>query len=322
MSAWLEQFERLPYPDVDCTGRTIIVVGANVGLGKEAARHFVRLNASKVIMTVRTLARGASALHDIETSTHKPHIAELWELDLGSYASVQAFAARASALPRLDAVIANASIATQKYAQLEDNESTITVNVVSTFLLILLLLPTLRASAARWNIAPTVTVVSSAAHRWTRFAERESANIFEAINGETTANMEERYPLSKLLQLFAFREIAARLTESHSPIVMNAISPGLVNTELTRNAEGTVRIFMAVLKFFLGRTPEVGSRTLVHAATVGSESHGLYFRSCDIKRNDVSEFVLSEDGKKAQKKFWGELVAKLEKISPGVTANL
>lgn len=49
MSGWLEQFEKLPYPDVDCTGRTIVVVGANIGLGKEAARHFVRLNASKVI---------------------------------------------------------------------------------------------------------------------------------------------------------------------------------------------------------------------------------------------------------------------------------
>ena len=33
----------------------------------------------------------------------------------------------------------------------------------------------------------------------------------------------------------------------------------------------------------------------------------------------LSSFVTSSDGQKAQKKFWGELVEKLEMIQPGVT---
>ena len=41
------------YPTTDCTGRTIIVTGANTGLGKEAVRHLVRLNADRVILTAQ-----------------------------------------------------------------------------------------------------------------------------------------------------------------------------------------------------------------------------------------------------------------------------
>ena len=43
----------LPYPQESAAGQTVIVTGANVGLGFEAARHFVRLGAAKVILAVR-----------------------------------------------------------------------------------------------------------------------------------------------------------------------------------------------------------------------------------------------------------------------------
>jgi retinol dehydrogenase-12 len=47
------QFAHLPYPTKKFTGQTIIVTSSNVGLGLEAARHFVRLDAAKVIIAVR-----------------------------------------------------------------------------------------------------------------------------------------------------------------------------------------------------------------------------------------------------------------------------
>lgn len=157
-------FVKYPHPDVDCTGKTIIVTGANVGLGKEAVRHFVRLNASKVIIAVRSVAKGRAAQADIEATTHCPGVTEVWELDLSSYASVKAFAARAAQLPRVDAVVANASIATHTFELAEENESTITVNIVSTILLVVLLLPTMSASASKWGIVPVITVVTSNIH--------------------------------------------------------------------------------------------------------------------------------------------------------------
>jgi hypothetical protein len=45
---------KLPYPDRDCTGKIVIVIGTNVGLGKEVILYFVRLNAASVNLLVRT----------------------------------------------------------------------------------------------------------------------------------------------------------------------------------------------------------------------------------------------------------------------------
>ncbi|KAF4630073.1 hypothetical protein G7Y89_g8069 [Cudoniella acicularis] len=321
MSELRNQFVSLPYPSVDCTGRTIAVVGANIGLGKEAVRHFVRLNASKVIMAVRSIEKGEDAKIDIEETTKRTGVLEVWKLDLTSYASVLSFAARLENEPRVDAVVANASIATQKFEMAEDNESTITVNVISTLLLVLLVLPIMRASAERWNIHPAITVVSSGIHSWIKFPEWEAPNCLEALNNPKAANMNDRYAASKLLQVFAVDEIASKMG-GKSKVVLNIISPGLVKTALGRNATGFTKFSLALMKFLMARTPEMGSRTLVHAATAGPESHGKYFTDCDITLDSRSDFVKSADGLKAQQKIWDEIAKKLEAIQPGVTGNI
>lgn len=76
---------------------------------------------------------------------------------------------------------------------------------------------------------------------------------------------------------------------------------------------------MAIMKALLARKSEYGSRTLVHAASQGSESHGQYLSDCKI--TPPSPLVLSGEGKKAQDRVWDELAKKLEAISPGVTSN-
>lgn len=112
------------YPTTDCTGKTIIVTGANTGLGKEAARHYVRLNAAKVIIACRSAERGEAAKNDIETTTKRQGVVEVWQLDLASYQSVKDFAQRAKGLARLDTVVENAGISKFDFAMMEDNEST------------------------------------------------------------------------------------------------------------------------------------------------------------------------------------------------------
>ena len=113
-----------PVPSTDCTSKTIIVTGANVGLGKEAARHYVRLNAEKVILACRSLDKGEAAKKDIEATTGRKGVIEVWQLDLSSYQSVKQFAERAKTLRRLDSVVENAGISTQKFKAVEGNEST------------------------------------------------------------------------------------------------------------------------------------------------------------------------------------------------------
>lgn len=174
------QFRRLPYPKDDFSGQTIIVTGANVGLGLEAARHFARLGAARVIIASRSADKGAQAKADVERSllsagggaagpqgpAPQQGVVEVWPLDLGSFDSVRAFCRRAAALDRVDAVVENAGVAmvAPRATLAEGYECTITVNVISTFLMALLLLPTLRRTASRFNTQPRLVIVSSDAH--------------------------------------------------------------------------------------------------------------------------------------------------------------
>lgn len=158
------QWTPLPYPTKLFTNQTIIVTGSNIGLGLEAARHFARLDAAKVILAVRSKLKGEEAAKSIEESTNRPGVCEVWEVDMGNFASVRAFCERAAALDRLDVVVENAGIATPTYKQVEGFESTIAVNVVGTFLMALDMLPILRKSAEKTGVKPRLVIISSGIH--------------------------------------------------------------------------------------------------------------------------------------------------------------
>ncbi len=149
--------------------------------------------------------------------------------------------------------------------------------------------------------------------------------IFPTLNDPQSANMRERYYLSKLMVMQLAEELAALEIKStrlsakiptDQRVIINGVNPGWCKTELFRNYNQA--FIERVMLWFIGRTAEVGSRNLVHAATTaGAESHGQYLGECQVK--STSNFQQSSGGRKVQHDFWVELAEKLEKISPGVT---
>lgn len=305
------------HPTTSCEGQTIIVTGSNCGLGKEAARHFARLGASKVILAVRNTKAGEAAKYDIENTTKcNPAVIEVWPLDLASYGSIKLFADRASKLPRVDVLLENAGIATNKWEIVQRHERTIAINVISTFYLAMAMLPKLISSAKEFGIQPRLTIVSSEVHSWAKFPEWKEPSIFNALDDQSMGTFPERYPTSKLLGLLAIRKIAPEL--EGSGVILNALNPGLCHSQLAR--EGNA--FLTVMKFFFARTTEIGSRTLVASAMAGPESHGKYMYDEKVDDTALSSFVTSEDGRKASEKVWKELSSILESIQLGITAVL
>ncbi|KAL1592990.1 hypothetical protein SLS59_009460 [Nothophoma quercina] len=296
-------FTSIPKPTGSCAGKTVIVTGSNIGLGLEAARHFTRLGASKVILAVRTLSKGENAKASIEKTTGVKNVVEVWQLDMSSYKSVLEFAVRTEKeLERVDIALLNAGISAGKFEVFEQDESTLTVNVVSTFLLALALLPKLKATSVKFNTRPNLTITESEVHRVTQFKEKDVAEgqIFAKLN-EHTDDMQERYFVSKMMEVLIIRAMADRKTASQIPVTINCVNPGYCRSEIARSAGTAVKIAQSIIQPVFARTTEQGSRALVAP---------------------VAPLVTSAVGYETQNRVWIELSKKLENIKPGVTSNL
>lgn len=92
------------------------------------------------------------------------------------------------------------------------------------------------------------------------------------------------YPVSKLLQAFAVREIADKTSTKDTRVVLNMVDPGLCYTDLTRSATGKTYYVMKIMRRLLAWTAEEGSRNLVYAAAAGRASHGVYISEAKLQK--------------------------------------
>ena len=151
----------LPIPPTNITESTYIVTGANTGLGYECTKHLLSMGVERIILAVRTPAKGEAALATLRRETGRPSAGEVWQLDLTSLDSVEAFSKKVNSLNRLDALICNAGVIMSQFTPAEGLEMTLQVNVVATALLALRALPKLEESAKKFGTQPRLTIVSS-----------------------------------------------------------------------------------------------------------------------------------------------------------------
>jgi NAD(P)-dependent dehydrogenase (short-subunit alcohol dehydrogenase family) len=158
-------------------------------------------------------------------------LAKFWSLTFqiqASYASVQAFADRVNTdLPRLDVLVANAGINASQFTVVEGNESMVTVNVVSLFLLGLLIYPKLRETATKYKTQTHCTTTASDLHEIANFKESQAppGKIFATLNDESNFNGTERYATSKLLEILIVRQLGKLLPLDRN-VIINCVSPG------------------------------------------------------------------------------------------------
>ena len=127
----------LPKVSTDLTGRTVLVTGANTGLGYAAALKFLRMNPARLVLAVRDVSKGLEAARRLtddlgagggeDTLPSPVHagalegVVQVWECDLASFASVTRFVQRVDEeLERLDVAVLNAAVATSKWATTAD----------------------------------------------------------------------------------------------------------------------------------------------------------------------------------------------------------
>ncbi|PSS17126.1 hypothetical protein PHLCEN_2v3231 [Hermanssonia centrifuga] len=124
MGAWnamLEQYTRLPpalKASPSLAGRTVMVVGANTGIGLEAAKHFATMNPARLILGCRNEEKGREAVELVTKETSCKTV-ELGLIDLANFESVRAFAKTYENDP-LDILVMNAALAVRTYETTED----------------------------------------------------------------------------------------------------------------------------------------------------------------------------------------------------------
>ena len=280
-------FVTLPIPTASSklSEQTIVVTGANGGLGFETCVHLSKLGVGKLIMAVRSLSKGKDAKNTVIKISARPESSiDVWHLDMESFESVKAFAARVSGLPRLDGVMAGAGIMTSEWTLSENLEKTLNINVVSTFMLCFLLLPKMRESGQQTGNVCRFSIPNSALHYLAPLGELEphSGSIIDRLNDPKKANMGGRYIVSKLLVLYAVREMAERCDSSgKSPVIINTPNPSFCKSNLANESQGSAgfRIFERLL----ARSSEEGSRVLVHGLFAGNDTNGQYLSNCKIE---------------------------------------
>ena len=123
------------------------------------------------------------------------------------------------------------------------------------------------------------------------------------------------------MEILLVRELVSRTSVSNpgSPsVVINLVNPGLcVSTLATRNEKPlAIRIINSIIYGLIGRTTEVGSRTLVLGATAGPASHGEYM--ADGYNQDAESWIYTDVGRRAQKKVFEQTMKVLEIRKPGI----
>jgi len=311
-----------PVEHEDLSGKTVVVIGANIGLGFEAAKHFARMNPDRIILGCRSKERGEAAATKLKTETGYES-AELWIIDLGRISSVVDFAERFEKEGgRIDILLLNAATTPFPGQQLtaDGYEPAFQVNNLCTSLLALRLLPAVLRTAENHQTTPRIVVVSSEVHYW---AELDK-DVIDSPDGLMKFGKQEiqqisgfgRYQDSKLLNVFFARELSERLCDK--PLIVNTVNPGLCHSELGRHATGLTAWMGWLFKNLLARSTEQGSRQFIWACIGGKDNveelRGAYISS--MKVQEPSDSVVSEEGKRAQTKLWDALIDELVKKDP------
>lgn len=283
------------------TGKIVIVTGANTGVGYEAALKFAQGGASRLILAVRTLKKGEDAKRRIETSLGTSKAAsmtaiDVWELDMLSYPSIQTLAARASReLTRLDSAILNAGISPAVYEESAYGyEKTEQVNVLSTTLLALLLLPKMRESKTA-DFTPVLELVSSGmAYYTSQLMPYGSEGPIHAYSAALKKrwNPLTAYGISKVFLEFAkvgLTDLVTRKPKSEDSnragddVFVISVCPGPTKSDLARDQTGILmRIVVAIMSFFQ-RSTEQGSRTYISGVMQGEKGQGGFWQHDKLK---------------------------------------
>ncbi|KAI1448848.1 putative short-chain dehydrogenase/reductase family protein [Annulohypoxylon stygium] len=293
--------------DVNLSGKTAIVTGANSGIGLECARQLLDLGIGKLIIAVRNEAKGEAAREALTAA--KPlengQTVEVWKLDYISYESIITFVQRVEGLkPQLNIAILNAGVDRGCFNIIPTTgyEEDLQTNYLSSVLLMLLLI---RYFKKVQSDPGRIVLVSSDTASWARFDERKKDPLLKAFNEEASWDQFDRYATTKLLGQLFIAELAKHVSPSLATV--SCVNPCLCHgSNISRDLSFVVTIITRVF----GRTSAAGALAVIDAAVKQNErSHGQYVEDGEIR--PMAPFVYSKEAEEVTQRLWKETLEAL-----------
>ncbi len=241
-------------------GKTVIVTGANAGIGFETAR-VLSLRGAHVVMACRNMEKGEMAVKRI-TGEKPSGSVELMPLDLSDFESIKQFAKAFRAKhKKIDILINNAGLMFPPFSKTKEGfEMQIGVNYIGHFLLTLLLIDMLT------NIpGARIVTISSIAHRLGKID-------FENFRGEKKYKSLREYNQSKLADLMFAVELNQRLQKTGSNAISLAAHPGVTKSDLQRYSG-----LSGIMTGIVGMKASQGALPTLRAATDPNVQGGEYY---------------------------------------------
>ncbi|XP_077592687.1 retinol dehydrogenase 11-like [Stigmatopora nigra] len=253
--------------DVRLDGKTAVITGANVGIGKETAKDLAARGA-RVILGCRDMAKGEQAARDIMREVSCAKVVAR-HLDLADTKSICQFAENIYNTEKgLHYLINNAGVAICDYSTTVDGfETQFGVNHLGHFFLTFLLLDLLKHSAPS-----RVITLSSIAHTMGRIQ-------FDDLSGENNYHPVRAYAQSKLANVLFTRELAKRTEELG--VMAFSVDPGAVNTEITRHISRPIKDFIQIFSSMIKTSAEGAYTTIYCVVTPENEmQNGGHYKDC------------------------------------------
>lgn len=256
------------YDIPDLTNKTILVTGANSGIGYEATRLFAKKNA-EVIMACRSMERAQLAFDTIRAEFPQAKLVIL-PLDLGSFSSIRHFALDVKKkYDTIDVLLNNAGVMMLPYGVTVDGlERQQGINHFGHFLLTQLLFDLVKRSHDG-----RIVNIASLAHKG---GTMKFDNLL--YEGGTGYNKIRAYARSKLENMLFTYALATRVDEAGLPIRILAAHPGVSSTNLGHHVHKKVyyKLFKGMTKQF-SQSAYQGSLPGVRAATDPDAVNGTYY---------------------------------------------
>jgi NAD(P)-dependent dehydrogenase (short-subunit alcohol dehydrogenase family) len=251
----------------DMRGKTVVITGANQGIGKESALALGKMGA-KLVLVCRSEDKARAAIADLEKAGIQG--IELVVANMGVQADVRRAAAEIKAkLARIDVLLNNAGmLCTSRRDTVDGIEETFATNHLGYFLFTNLLLDVLKKSAPS-----RIVNVASMAHKqvrrvaWDDIQMKKSWSAFRA------------YGQSKLCNILFTRELARRL--EGTGVTANSLHPGVIGSGFGHTDGGFMSMLVSIAKPFM-MTPEQGAKTQIWLASSPAVEGvtGKYFNKC------------------------------------------